>query len=318
MSASTAVAPSLEPSPERTARPRRRRRHGLQGSPIRPYAFLSPTLVVMLVLMAVPIAMVVWYSLQDSAVTVPSSEFVGFEKYRQVLSDGTFWKATSNTAIFAGVSVVAHFVIGIGFATLLNSELLNPFVRAVFRTVFILPWLFTVAVVAVLWRMLLNPNGIVNYLITTFGVSESGVEWLSSSATALPVVTFINIWCGYPFFMVSLLAGLQGIPKELYEAARVDGAGPVQQFFNVTIPQLRPIILSMAILDFIWTTQQFALIWMTTGGGPVDTTEMLSTYTYKLAFSNYDFSAASASAVVVLLFSMILAVLYVRQQKARD
>lgn len=315
MSASATIEPRLEDPPDR---PRRRRRHGLQGSPLRPYAFLSPTLIVMLVLMAVPIAMVIWYSFQDSAVTVPSSEFVGLEKYRQVLSDPTFWKATGNTAFFAGISVVAHFVIGIAFALLLNSEILSPVVRAVFRTVFILPWLFTVAVVAVLWRMLLNPNGIVNYLITTFGLSDSGVEWLSSSSTALPVITFINIWCGYPFFMVSLLAGLQGIPKDLYEAARVDGANPVHQFLNVTIPQLRPIILSMAILDFIWTTQQFALIWMTTGGGPVDATEMLSTYTYKLAFSSYDFSAASASAVVVLLLSMILAFLYVRQQRARD
>lgn len=315
MSASATIEPRLEDPPDR---PSRRRRHGLQGSPLRPYAFLSPTLIVMLVLMAVPIAMVIWYSFQDSAVTVPSSEFVGLEKYRQVLSDPTFWKATGNTAFFAGISVVAHFVIGIAFALLLNSEILSPVVRAVFRTVFILPWLFTVAVVAVLWRMLLNPNGIVNYLITTLGLSDSGVEWLSSSSTALPVITFINIWCGYPFFMVSLLAGLQGIPKDLYEAARVDGANPVHQFLNVTIPQLRPIILSMAILDFIWTTQQFALIWMTTGGGPVDATEMLSTYTYKLAFSNYDFSAASASAVVVLLLSMILAFLYVRQQRARD
>lgn len=318
MSAPTAAGPALGAAPERPDRRWRPRRNHLQGSPLRPYAFLSPTLIVMLVLMAVPIVMVVWYSFQDSAVTIPSTEFVGFEKYQQVLSDGTFWKATSNTAIFASVSVIAHFAIGIAFATLLNSELLSPVVRAVFRTVFILPWLFTVAVVAVLWRMLLNPSGIVNYLITTFGITDSSVEWLSSSATALPVVTFINIWCGYPFFMVSLLAGLQGIPKDLYEAARVDGAGPIQQFFHVTIPQLRPIILSMAILDFIWTTQQFALIWMTTGGGPVDTTEMLSTYTYKLAFSNYDFSAASASAVVVLLLSMILAILYVRQQKARD
>ncbi|MFC7375422.1 carbohydrate ABC transporter permease [Brachybacterium sp. GCM10030268] len=315
MSASALVEPTTGPS---SGPARRSRRHRLHGSPLRPYAFLSPTLMVMLVLMVVPIAMVVWYSFQDSAVTIPSTEFVGFENYGQVLSDGTFWKATSNTAIFAGVSVIAHFVIGIAFATLLNSELLSPGVRAVSRTVFILPWLFTVAVVAVLWRMLLNPSGIVNYLITTLGITESSVEWLSNSATALPVITFINIWCGYPFFMVSLLAGLQGIPKDLYEAARVDGAGLAQQFVNVTLPQLRPIILAMAILDFIWTTQQFALIWMTTGGGPVDATEMLSTYTYKLAFSEYDFSAASASAVVVLLLSMILAVLYVRQQRARD
>jgi multiple sugar transport system permease protein len=131
-------------------------------------------------------------------------------------------------------------------------------------------------------------------------------------------VTFINIWAGYSFYMITLLAGLQGIPHDLYEAAKVDGASAWQRFWNVTIPQLKPIIISMSVLDIIWTSQQFALIWMTTGGGPIDATEMLSTYTYKLAFSRYEFSVASASAVLILLLTMVLAFFYVRNQKARD
>jgi len=117
--------------------------------------------------------------------------------------------------------------------------------------------------------------------------------------------------------MVSLLAGLQGIPSDLYEAATVDGASPAQRFWNVTIPQLRPIIVSLVLLDLIWTSQQFALIWMTTGGGPLNVTEMLSTYTYKQAFSSYEFGTASASAVIVLLLTMILAFFYVRLQRER-
>ena len=118
--------------------------------------------------------------------------------------------------------------------------------------------------------------------------------------------------------MMSLLAGLQGIPGDLYEAAMVDGATFSQRFVHITLPQLKPIIVAMAVLDILWTTQQFALIWMTTGGGPLDRTEMLSTYTYKWAFSRYEFSIASASAVIILLGSLVLAVFYVRQQKARD
>ena len=183
---------------------------------------------------------------------------------------------------------------------------------------YILPWLFTVAIVAVLWRLLLSPNGVVNYLLGTVGLTDGQTDWLANPSTALAAVTFINIWSGYPFFMISLLAGLQGIPKDLYEAARVDGAGVVAQFRNVTLPMLRPIIISMALLDFIWTTQQFALIWMTTGGGPITATEVLSTFTYKLAFTQYEFSVASAAAVLVLLMSMVLAFFYVRHQKARD
>jgi multiple sugar transport system permease protein len=277
-----------------------------------PYGFLSPTIVLMVILMLTPIVMVIGYSLLDRVITAQRSTFVGFDNYAEVLTDPVFFTAVGNTSFFAGVSVVAHFIIGLGFAILLNTKVLGARTKAFFRMIYILPWLFTVAIIAVLWRLLLSPNGIVNYLLQT------DVEWLANADLALPAVTFINIWAGYPFFMVSLLAGLQGIPDDLYEAARVDGANWRQRFIHVTLPQLRPIIISMALLDFIWTTQQFALIWLTTGGGPIVATEMLSTFTYKLAFASYDFSVASASAVLVLLLSMVLAFFYVRHQKARD
>ncbi|WP_222710798.1 carbohydrate ABC transporter permease [Quadrisphaera setariae] len=308
-SSSSASHPAAPP-PRRAPHAWRRR--------LTPFGFLSPTLVLLAVLMATPIAMVIWYSLFDRVITARKSEFIGFDNYAQVLADPVFYTAVKNTAIFTGTSVVAHFVIGLAFALLLNTPLLSARVRAVFRVFYILPWLFTIAITAVLWRMLLNPNGVVNYLLGGLGVTDGRTEWLSSPGTALWAVTFINIWAGYPFFMVSLLAGLQGISADLYEAARVDGAGAVKRFFHVTVPQLRPIIISMALLDVIWTTQQFALIWMTTGGGPVKATEMLSTFTYKLAFADFDFAVASAAAVIVLVLSMVLAVLYVRHQKARD
>lgn len=296
----------------------RRRSPALLKRRLTPYAFLSPTIILMVVLLMVPVVMVVIYSVMDRVITRPTSQFVGFDNYAQVLLDPVFLTAIRNTAYFATVSVVAHFVLGLLFAMLLNTGLLSARTKAVFRAVYILPWLFTVAIIAVLWRLLLNPNGIVNYLVTTVGLAQGQVEWLGDPDRALHAVTFINIWSGYPFFMVTLLAGLQGIPKDLYEAATVDGASWWQQFRNVTLPQLKPIIISMALLDFIWTTQQFALIWMTTGGGPIVATEMLSTFTYKLAFARFEFSLASASAVLVLLMSMVLAFFYVRHQKARD
>lgn len=276
------------------------------------YVFLSPTLILLFVLMIVPIVMVIGYSFQDNVILNKSPEVVGVDNYVAILTDPGFWKATGNTLFFTLTSVAAHLVLGLSFAMLLNSRLIGVVPRAIFRGLYVLPWLFTVAVIAVLWRMLLAPNGIVNFLLNT------NIEWLASPQLALGTVTFINIWAGYPFFMVSLLAGLQGIPSDLYEAATVDGASPAQRFWNVTIPQLRPIIVSLVLLDLIWTSQQFALIWLTTGGGPIDVTEMLSTFTYKLAFAKYDFSMASTSAVLVLAMSMIIAVLYVRHQKARD
>ena len=283
-----------------------------------PYGFVAPVSALILVLMIIPIAIVIGFSTFDNVIMTPESNFTGLQNYVTILNDGTFYIAARNSLFFTLGSVAAHLVIGLAFATMLNTRLLSPLIKAIFRALFILPWLFTVAIIAVLWRMLLNPNGIINYLLISSGVIDVGVEWLSSRDTALLAVTFINVWAGYPFFMVSLLAGLQGIPRDLYEAATVDGAGPWQQFWNVTLPQLRPIILSMVILDMIWTSQQFPLIWLTTGGGPINSTEMLPTYTYKLAFSTYEFGLASASAVIILLLSMVLAFFYVRHQKVRD
>jgi multiple sugar transport system permease protein len=286
------------------------------GKPLRqratPYAYLTPTAVLMIVLMLIPIVMVIQYSVMDNVIVEKSPQFAGFDNYAEVLQDERFYTAVKNTAFFTGVSVVVHLVLGMGFALLLNTRLLSKQLVAVFRVIYILPWLFTVAIIAVVWRMLLDPHGIVNYL------SQSNVEWLSDPDKALFAVTFINIWAGYPFFMMSLLAGLQGIPEDLQEAAMADGAGAVRRFLHITLPQLKPIIIAMAVLDTLWTTQQFALIWLTTGGGPIDATEMLSTYTYKFAFSRYQFSMAAASAVIILLLSLVLAVFYVRNQKARD
>src|SRR4051812_11364517 len=282
-----------------------------------PYGYLSPTVLLVVVLMVVPIVMVISYSFRDNVIVQDNSVFAGLANYTKVLSDADFLAAMKNTAVFITVSTAAHLVLGLAFAMMLNTSLLSGVTKAVFRIVYILPWLFTIAVIAVIWRLLLDPAGVVNYVLHALGVIEQGVNWLGDPGKALWVVTFINIWSGYPFFMISLLAGLQGISADLYEAAAVDGANPVQRFLHVTLPQLRPVILSMAVLDLIWTSQQFALIWLTTGGGPLHVTEMLSTYTYKQAFSEYEFSTASAAAVIVLLLTMILAFFYVRQQRER-
>lgn len=283
-----------------------------------PYGYVSPTVILMVVLMLIPIVMVLGYSLMDNVIMKQNPQFVGFAHYVDILTSDSFHGAVWNTLLFTGASVIAHLVIGLIFALLLNTDLLGNRTKALFRMIYILPWLFTVAIIAILWRLLLAPNGVVNYLLTSSHLIGSQIAWLAEPQYALFAVTFINIWSGYPFYMTSLLAGLQGIPTDLFEAAKVDGANPLQRFVFITLPQLRPIVISMALLDFIWTTQQFALIWMTTGGGPLNTTEMLSTFTYKLAFSRYQFASASASAAIVLAISLVLAVFYVRAQKARD
>ncbi len=285
------------------------------GQRLEPYLLISPTVLLIIGLMVVPISIVIGYSSMDNVITNQSPQFVGIANYLSILGQPAFWNAAFNTLIFTVASVIAHMVIGMLFALMLNSKTIARLPRAIFRAVYILPWIFTASVIAVLWRLLLDPSGVINYLLTSLGIVHQAVPWLAIPTTALAAVTLINIWSGYPFFMISLLAGLQGVSTDLYEAARVDGAGTFRQFRSVTLPALRPIIFSMALLDLLWTTQQFTLIWATTGGGPLQRTEVLSTFTYRLAFNNYEFSMASTSAVLILLASLIVAVFYVRRQR---
>jgi len=283
-----------------------------------PYLYQAPTIILLAMLMLVPIISVVRFSFLDNVIMTKHSVFVGIKNYITVLSDETFRTAVANTLYFTVMSVIFHLIIGLNFALLLNSRVINPIIRSVLRMLYLMPWVFTATIIAIIWRLLLDPSGVINYALHSLGISKTDIQWFSDPSVALQAVTFVNIWAGYPFYMVSLLAGLQGIPIELYEAATIDGANESQKFWNITIPQLSPIIISIAMLDFIWTMQVFPLIWMTTGGGPIHATEVLGTYTYKLAFSSLKFSLASTSAVIILILSMSLALFYVRHQRARD
>ena len=208
-------------------------------------------------------------------------------------------------------------VIGLALAVLLNQPI-HPVALGVFRAVLILPWVFTAAVVAVNWQLLLNPLGIVNYLLKALHLTSANIEWFGDARWAMVGVILVNTWRGYPFIMLSLLAGLQSIAGELYEAARVDGANAAQGFLHITLPQLRPVLLSVGLLDVIWTFQLFPLIWLTTGGGPGHATEVLATYTYKTAFESMQFSRGSSIAVVILCVISVLTVFYLRQQRMTE
>ncbi|MGR6430030.1 carbohydrate ABC transporter permease [Rhizobium sp. PAMB 3174] len=282
-----------------------------------PYLYLSPATLLLTLLMLLPMITVLRYSLMDGAIMRKDASFAGFANYQTVFSNPVFWQSVGHTLYFTIMSVVFHLVLGLIFALLLNTNRIDPFIRSILRVLYILPWLFTAVIIAIIWRLLLDPNGVVNSVLMALHIVDFKVEWFSSPKTAIHALTFANIWAGYPLYMVSLLAGLQGIPKELYEAAGIDGANELKKFWYITIPQLMPITISIALLDFIWTMQVFPLVWMTTGGGPIYSTEMLSTFTYKLAFAEYQFSVASASAIIVLLLSMSVTYFYIKHQQRR-
>ena len=283
-----------------------------------PYIYMAPTIVLLASLMVLPMIVVFRYSLFDNVIMNKNPTFVGLQNYEKLFLNSTFWISLENTLYFTFMSVIFHLLIGMAFALMLNSKAVNSTIKTILRVFFIMPWVFTAVIIAIIWRLILDPSGVINYLLMDFGIADNNIEWFSSSATAIHAVTFVNIWAGYPLYMVSLLAGLQGVSKELYEAASIDGSNEIQKFWYITIPHLKPIIISIAMLDFIWTMQVFPLVWMTTGGGPIHATEMMSTFTYKLAFTSYKFSLASANAVIILILSMSVTYFYIKYQKSMD
>lgn len=283
-----------------------------------PYGYLLPTIILLFILLVIPVIMVIGYSFFDNVIVNKNPVFVGLKNYATVLHDKNFWNAISNTLFFVIVSMVAHLVIGMVFALVLNTRYLGNKTKGIFRVIYALPWMFTASVIAILWRMMLDPSGVLNYLMMTLHITSDKVSFLATRSIALQAVTLINIWSGYPFYMISILAGLQGISTDLYEASSLDGANAIQTYLRITLPQLKPILISLLMLDFVWTLQQFALIWMTTGGGPVNATETVSTYIYKQAFTKYQYSTASTGAVLLLIVCSIVGVLYVRQQRSED
>ena len=283
-----------------------------------PYWFILPAVILLIVLMLYPIITVIYYSFMDKVITVKESHFVGFKNYKTILADPVFWISVKNTLVYTIISVFFHMIIGLAFALLLNTDLIPSFLKGLLRVCFIMPWVVTVTIVAILWRLILNPDGILNYILSNMGLMSTKIAWLSEVKTAMPSLIFINIWSGYPYFMVTILAALQGIPKDYYEAATIDGCNGFEKFIYITLPQLKPVMLSIIMLDLIWTMRVFALVWSTTGGGPITATEVLGSYIYKKAYNILDFSTASAASVIILLMSIVLSIFYVKAQKVRE
>jgi len=286
---------------------RQRYRQDLQA-----YAFLGPALLILLVLMVYPLGRVVRLSFFDAKLR--QETWVGLQNYQELLTSSLFWQVLWQTTWFTLGSVVFHLGIGMALALLLHTKI-QPRIRNLFRGILILPWLFAPTVAGMIWVLMLSPFGVLNGFLTTIGLlgGNDTINWLGSPQTSLLSVTAMNIWRAYPFFMVMLLAGLQAIPEDVYEAGDIDGATPLQKFWYITIPALRGIIVTIVLLDFIWTFRAFDPVYVMTGGGPVNSSQVLPTQIYFDAFQKLRFGYASAEAVVMFAILFTLSVIYVRR-----
>ena len=279
-----------------------------------PYLYIAPTVILMAGLLITPIVQVIRYSFYDNAFVKKNPLPVGWLNYQKVLTDPVFWQSVRETVFFTAVSIVGHIVMALIFAHLLNTTMFKQRTKTIARIIYILPWIFTATVISVMWKLIFQPAGVMNYILGLVGLATKNTEWFSNKDIALYVVTYINLWSGYPFYMISVLAGLQGISPDLYESAAIDGATSFKSFRFITLPQLKPILLSLVMLDFVWTLKTFAIVWTLTAGGPMHATEIISLYIYRTAFMENHFSLASAAAVFLLIVCGIVAVFYTRQQ----
>jgi multiple sugar transport system permease protein len=273
------------------------------------YWFVAPATAVLVLVLVLPVVHVgyesfVWTT-SSRARVVPS-----LRNYAALAEDEVVGVAVANTATFTLASVLGHLGLGLGVALLLNQRIRG---RAVFRNLALLPWMLPPAVVATGWAWLYhNPFGMLNPLLTGLGLLSAPRAWLASPDTAMGAVIVANLWRGFPFISLVLLAGLQAIPATLYEAAGVDGAGPWARFRHVTLPGLRRVMLIALTLDVINTVKYFDLIWVMTAGGPANRTEVLATLIYRLAFQFFRTGRAAALAMLMVVALAAFSAFYVR------
>ena len=273
------------------------------------YVFILPAFLLLFLLFIFPLVSTFVLSLFETNL-VNKWNFVFFKNYLSFLQDRDFWESLRITLTFAFGVVAGHFLLGMSFALLLNLKIPG---RLIFRLLLLIPWIVPEIVTALTWSWMYNTTyGVINDLLLKLKLVSSPVSWIGDPTLALPSLMLVAIWKGYPFVMMTLLAGLQSIPLELYEAAEIDGASGWSKFFCITLPGLRGVILITAILDSMWWFKHFTIIYAMTGGGPVRATEVLSISVYRNAFQGLKFGYASALAVFIFLVCVGIATIYQR------
>jgi multiple sugar transport system permease protein len=275
------------------------------------YAYLVPAALCLLGTVVFPILKAIHMSLYNHVLIKPQEyRFIGLGNYLRLVQDEVFWLSLWNSGVWVFGSVSLQFLGGFVAALLLHQAFRG---RALVRTVTLLPWVVPGVVVALVWEFLYQPNyGLINDVLFRLGWLHERVAWLSDPGLAMPAVIATNVWRGVPFFAIMLLAGLQAIPGDLYEAARVDGASVVGRFRHVTLPLLRPIIVVATATRIIWTFNYADLIFVMTNGGPANATQITSTYTLVKAYSDLDFGYAATLSVVLLVIMLTFTIGYLR------
>lgn len=272
---------------------------------IEPAFYIAPSFVVMAVILVYPLGYSLWLSFHRWTLRTfkQGIPFVGLENYRQLFSNPEFWSSLRITFTFVLLAITLEFVLGMALALLLNHDLKA---KGLIRSFILLPMMCTNVVIGLTWRLLFNYEfGIINYYLTALGFGP--VEWLSSPKIALWSVILVDVWNTTSFVALMLLAGLQSLPEEPFEAARIDGANSLQTFLYLTLPLLRQTILVALLWRLIDTFRIFDVVYLLTAGGPARATETVSIYIYRYGFQAFNLGFASAASYIMIVIMLFLA-----------
>jgi multiple sugar transport system permease protein len=277
------------------------------------FLFVAPSLVLLVAFAAYPLASSLWLSLQEVQVFSNEQEFVGLKNYSELLSSNDFWSSLWKGLVFSVATVWLQLLAGIGTALLLNNAFRG---RTLVRGLILFPFVVPTIVAILVWKWMLNDlYGIVNLFLMKIGLIHEGIAWLGSPDLAMASVIAVNVWMFFPFITIQVLARLQVIPVDLYEAARVDGAGPLQRFWYVVLPELRSTILLVVFIRGLWMFNKFDTIWLLTQGGPVGRTQTLPILAYLKAFQEYQLGAGAAASACIFMLLALFGFWYTRAMR---
>jgi raffinose/stachyose/melibiose transport system permease protein len=278
-------------------------------------AFMLPALVLYGLFVLFPIAQAARFSLFDWNGLAALDKTVGLANFGRAASDRVFLSAVTHNAFIVVMSLAVQIPFALGLALMLNRRFRG---RALLRLLFFAPYVIAEVITAIIWSLLLQPNGLAEHLLTAVGLGEAYSPWLADPSTVLIALFFVITWKYFGFHMILLLAGLQGIPPELEEAAAIDGASRWQAIRYVTLPLLGPTLRVSVFLSIIGSIQLFDLVWVTTRGGPVNASTTMATYMFDRGFVRFQFGYGSAVAVVLFLICFVIALAYQRWVMRRD
>lgn len=276
--------------------------------------FVLPAFIYMIVFVGYPIIYNFVLSFQDVTVKTLRSnvkEFVGFDNYINLFKvDNVLTTSMWNTFYFTVICIIFQFIVGFALALFFNKKF--KFSKPV-RGLLLMPWMIPMTITGLIFKFMFSTDvGIINFVLRNLGMIHKNIDWLTNPATAMPAVIFANFWIGIPFNMILIATGLTTIPKELYESASIDGANKFQTFRKITLPLLKPTMESVLILGFIYTFKVYDLVYVMTSGGPVNSTQLLSTYSYKLSFVMFKYSEGAAVANILFVILFMVSLIYLK------